>query len=118
MSNKDKWARWHPIARSIAQRLVQRDEPDLTSDEILEVKTSLAQIYEKATLEIAVRDLLLLAAALEHEGQAKLAEKLFAIVEAKPVLGALDKINHVRAIDRAELVNTNAKRFQQFSKHI
>src|SRR5688572_5985807 len=97
----DKWKCWHPIARSIAQKLVQRDEPDLTSDELVEIKASLQQIFDRDALQIAVRDLLYLAAALEHEGLTALAEKLFVIVEAKPVLGALDKINHVRAIDRA-----------------
>lgn len=115
---KDKWNRWHPIARGIAQTLVKRDEPDLTADELLEIKAELAKIFDKAALETAVRDLLFLAAALEHEGQSTLAQKLFLIVEAKPVLGALDKINHVRAIDRAELINANAKRFAQFSKHV
>src|SRR5688500_12916234 len=104
--HKDKWSRWHPIARGIAQTLLQRDEPDLTADEILEVKASLAQTCDKAVLEVAVRDLLLLAAALEHDGQRQIAEKLFNIVEAKPVIGALDRINHVRAIDRAEAVNS------------
>lgn len=114
---KDKWSRWHPIARSIAQRLVQRDEPDLTDDELLEIRASFAQILDRDGLEVAVRDVLYLAAALEHEGLAELAEKLFAIVESKVFVSALDKINHVRAIDRAELVTSNAKRFAAFSKH-
>lgn len=114
---QNKWNRWHPIARSIAQKLVQRDEPDLTADELVEIKTSLTQIFDRNVLEIAVRDLLLLAAALEHEGQEHIAEKLFNLVEAKPVIGALDRINHVRAIDRAELVSSNAKRFAAFSKN-
>lgn len=113
---KDKWSRWHPIARSIAQRLVQRDEPDLTDEELVEIKASFAQIFDRDALEVAVRDVLYLAAALEHEGLAKLADKLFAMVESKVFLSALDKINHVRAIDRAELVSSNAKRFAAFSK--
>jgi hypothetical protein len=114
---KDRWSRWHPIARDIAQKLVQRDEPDLTADELVEIKDSLKKIFDQGALEGAVRDILLLAAALEHEGQAHLAEKLFSIVEAKPVIGALDRINHVRAIDRAEVLTSNGRRFAQFSKH-
>jgi hypothetical protein len=115
-ANKDKWNRWHPIARSIAQRLVQRDDPNLTDEELAEVKESLVKLFYKPELELAVRDVLLLAAALEHEGQIEIASKLFVMIETKVVIGALDRINHVRAIDRAELVASRAKRFASFSR--
>lgn len=113
---KEKWNRWHPIARSIAQRMISREEPDLTDEELESIEADLAALYDKAELRNAVRDVLFLAAALEHEGATQIARRLFALVEAKDVIGALDRINHVRAVDRAELVASNAKRFAAFSR--
>lgn len=110
------WERWHPIARSVGERLVARDTPDLTETELEEVKQDLARVFEKAELVNAVHDLLFLAAALEHEGAGAIAARLFALVENKPVLGALDRANHLRAVDRAEAVASTARRFAAFSR--
>src|SRR5437867_6899616 len=108
---RDKWSRWHPLARAIAQRLLQRDEPDLTEDEVIELRENLARLSSSEDLSTAARDILYLAAALEHEGLTSVAEKLFGLVEEKSVIGSLDKIAHVRAIDRSEHMALAAKRF-------
>src|SRR5262245_56263757 len=104
MSQRELWKRWHPLARSIAELLIARAEPDLTDDELSVFERELEKLYDTKALESAVRDILYLAAALEHEGAISAASRLFRLVESKPVIGALDRISHVRAVDRIEAV--------------
>jgi hypothetical protein len=117
MTSREQWSRWHPLAREVAQTLVKRDEPDLTADELSETKLKLSSLTDKKALETAVRDLLFLAAALEHEGLSAIAAKIFATVESKVVTGTIDTINRARSFDRAEAIASSAKRFEKFQKH-
>ncbi len=115
-SSREQWKRWHPIARGIAELLIARSDPDLTDEELADVKQKIAKLLDKKELERAVRDVLYLAAALEHEGATGVALRLFEIVETKPVIGALDRISHARAVDRMEAMGQSAKRFAEFSR--
>jgi hypothetical protein len=115
-SSREQWKRWHPIARGIAELLIARADPDLTDEELADVREQIAKLFDKKELERAVRDVLYLAAALEHEGATTVALRLFQVVETKPVIGALDRLSHARAVDRMEAVGQSAKRFAAFSR--
>ena len=89
-----------------------RSEPGLTDDELREIDASFEEIEDRET---AIKDMLFLAAGLEKEGLAELSAQLYRIVGKRAGPAAIDAIQRVRAIDRAELVALRAKQFAAFS---
>ncbi len=106
----DRWKRWHPLVRKIAQLLTVRPEPGLTDDELADLALELAGTADRAR---AVQDLFYLIAALDAEGLTDLAAELFLVAEP---FAPADAVHRLRAIDRAEAIAMRAKQFAAFAR--
>jgi hypothetical protein len=103
------------MVRELAHRLILRNEPGLTDEELSALDAGLASLRDPNDRSRAVDDLFFLSAALEDEGFLELATQLF-VIASRRARGRRDAVHRSRAIDRAEIAAAKGQRFASFTR--
>jgi hypothetical protein len=106
-------SRMHPVARLAAERIGETGK--LRDRDLEELRAALERLFDEEELRDAVRELIFIASALFQGELRETAQQLFALVETPPIILALERINSLHVLERAEAIAYGARRFAAFA---